>query len=217
MSAQRLAFGRHSNSQPRSTKARFKRLDEPTISRRHPPHRAGLHVWQQSGLLSCSQFRELACGIETRQAFPGKPVVDGFDQNVLHVPVVLDRIHIELLDRFRLKPSDSRPFPPSGRRTVSLDRRARPRPGFRFDNGWRGMRRWLNHRRRRPTIQAWTDRHFRPPSCGSPAGRSACLLACRQEEMSSAASSLRRQRQTARIPPRSAHRSCNAEKPPAAG
>ncbi len=156
-----------------------------------------------ASLLSCSHLSSLACGIETCQALSGKPVVDGFHRNVLHVPVVLDRIHIEMLDRFRLKPSDSRPFFSPGERTISLDGRAQPRPGFRFDNGWRGMRSRFDQRRCRATVQAWANRHFRPPSCGSLAGWSACLLDCRHGRMSLAGSSFRRQRQMARTLPRS--------------
>lgn len=53
------------------------------------------------------------------------------------------------------------------------------------------------------SINVGAGRRFRPPSCGSLASWSACLLDCRHGGMSSAESSFRRQRQMARILPRS--------------
>ena len=89
-----------------------------------------------ASFLSCSHFSSLACSIEICRALYGNPVVVGVYRNVLHVPVMLDRIHVELLDRFWLKPSGSRPFFPPEERTIFLDGRAQPRSGFRFDNEW---------------------------------------------------------------------------------
>lgn len=89
-----------------------------------------------ASFLSCSHSGSLAYSIEICPALYGKPVVVGVYRNVLHVPVVLDRIHVELLDRFWLKPSGSRTFSSPEERTIFLDGRAQPRSGFRFDNGW---------------------------------------------------------------------------------
>ncbi len=59
-------------------------------------------------------------GIEPRQALSGKPVVDRFHQQILHVPIVLNGIDVELLDRLRLQPSDGCPLSFARRRTVTF-------------------------------------------------------------------------------------------------
>jgi hypothetical protein len=66
------------------------------------------HICLQTGKQVCMFAGcHLAFSVKASQTLFHKPIVDRLDENVLHIPIVLDGVHVELLDCFRFQPSNS--------------------------------------------------------------------------------------------------------------
>jgi hypothetical protein len=66
-----------------------------------------LVVDMKTDLHVCWHAFHLALSVKARQALFDEPIIDRLDKNVLHIPIMLDGVHVELLNRLRFQPSDS--------------------------------------------------------------------------------------------------------------
>ncbi len=94
---------------PRSKGRRLPNLSEVLADRATPWWRVTVPSWYSEGVCllaymvpDCLQPGCLAPRVEARQAMGGEPIIDCFDKQVLYVPVLPDRFHVELLDRLGL-------------------------------------------------------------------------------------------------------------------
>ena len=69
----------------------------------------------------CASIQKLACSIKSRKTFACEPIIYRLDEDILDVAVVLNGIHVELLDGFRLNQATAARFPLPGWRTVTFD------------------------------------------------------------------------------------------------